>query len=101
MARISGKKLTIIILLWTGSLVFSMLFYLVLLGPQAGLKDDLASQLKEKRKTYDFLAEAATEEFQSKQKEKLALMQESFSRFIVDADAASNLTLDVSRLIDS
>ncbi|MDD5459793.1 MAG: GspMb/PilO family protein, partial [Phycisphaerae bacterium] len=74
---------------------------LLFLGPQAKLKEDLAKQLAQKRESCNFLVEAATDEFQAKQKEQIAKMQADYNTFVVDSDSASNLTLDISRLIDN
>jgi len=101
MAKISGKFLAIIVALWMGCAVITAFFYLLLLSGQTKVKEDLAAQLAQKKQSCEFLAEAATDEFQVKQKEQIENMQLDYNNFIVDSDAASNLTLDIGPLIDS
>jgi hypothetical protein len=101
MVKISGKILAIIAALWLGCMVITAFFYLLLLSGQAKLKEDLAAQLAQKKQICEFLVQAATDEFQAKQKEQIENMQNDYKTFIVDSAAASNLTLDIGRLIDS
>ena len=89
MAKISGKFLAIIIAAWTGCLVITAFFHLLLLAPQAKLKEDLARQLAQKKESCKFLAEAATDEFQVKQKEQIETIAQNILTIRTEFEGAS------------
>jgi len=95
----TNKKLyTIVALIWAGSLVLSVLAYMVVLSPQQKRKQEVETEFAKTKQKYDSVIEMSQEETKARFKEELESLQNKLKDFAVDYEDSPNLTFDISQI---
>ena len=94
-----SKYLKIGIIFWAICFIILLLSYLLALAPQEKRRRAIERSLEERK----VLAQSAEEAAQEKNKEKLIKLladsENELKEFVVDQEKASNLTLDIGRIL--
>jgi len=92
------KNLKISAVIWAVCLVFFVLIYVLVLGPQSRARNRLESEYNEKKQTYEFAQNAAREETRNRLLEQIGSLRNDLGVFTVDIDNSANLIFDISRI---
>jgi len=84
-------------LVWTVSLVISVLVYFFVLAPQMKIKNQLLGESAEKKQKYDVSLNASKEDNKKKLTDEVSILKSKLSDFAVDFEESANLTFDISR----
>jgi Tfp pilus assembly protein PilO len=95
----TNKKLyTIVALIWAGSLVLSVLAYIVVLSPQQKRKQEVETEFAKTKQKYDSVIEMSQEETKARFREELESLKNKLKDFAVDFEDSPNLTFDISQI---
>jgi hypothetical protein len=92
------KSLKILAITWIGSLVLSVLVYMLVLEPQNRSRKNLESKLVEQRQGYELARKAAMEETRARLTEQIDTLRNKLKTFVIDSQDVANLTFDISRI---
>jgi len=98
MSPVYKKYLTMVVLMWVGSLVMSLLLNMLVLAPQREVKQQVAKELDNKKQTYEIILKLSQQDSQLKLKEQTAHLQDCLKDFLVTSDGSGDLTFDISRI---
>jgi Tfp pilus assembly protein PilO len=95
----TNKKLyTIVAFIWAGSLVLSVLAYMVVLSPQQKRRQEVETEFAKTKQKYDSVIEMSQEETKTRFREELESLKNKLKDFAVDYEDSPNLTFDISQI---
>jgi len=81
-------------------LVVFLFAYMLMLSPQRKSREQVESQLAEKKQIYHSAVEAAQEKTKLKLDEEIRELQSRLKTFVIDSEDLANLIFDISRIAD-
>jgi Tfp pilus assembly protein PilO len=95
---IYGKYSKTVGMVWAGCLVLFILVYLLVVGPQRKLRQQVEKELAEKKQMYHMVIKAAQAETRTQLNEQIVRLRNRLKDFVSDSEYAANLTFDISEI---
>lgn len=92
------KHFTIVGSIWAGCLILFVCAYMVALGPQQKMKEQVENHLAETKRLYDSAMNADQEETKARSNEEIETLRNRLKDFVVDFEDTANLTFDISQI---